>query len=58
MDHKEVLILLLWLALQTSLGSIVGRFIKIGSGEASVAKSLHFTSQVTPRLMEQRARRV
>jgi hypothetical protein len=39
MDHKVMLILLLWLALQTPFGSLVGRFIKIGSGEPRVAKS-------------------
>jgi hypothetical protein len=39
MHHNVMLILLLWLALQTLLGSLVGRFIKFGLGEASVAKS-------------------
>ena len=39
MDHKVMLILLLWLALQVPLCSLVGGFIKIGSGEAKVAKS-------------------
>ena len=39
MDHKVMLILLLWLALQVPLCSLVGGFIKIGSGEAEVAKS-------------------
>ena len=40
MDHKVMLILLLWLALQAPLGSLVGRFIKIGLGEAKLAKSM------------------
>jgi hypothetical protein len=39
MSENVMLISLFWLALQIPLSSLVGRFIKYGSGKARIAES-------------------